>query len=128
MTDYHGISKPTQSHILKLANVTRVFGSGNQSVTAVDNVSLQIKHGQFVALVGRSGSGKTTLMNIMSGLDNPTSGHVEFDGKFLTDMSDGELVKLRRNKQGFIFQSFGLISLLSAYENVQLPLHISGTS
>ena len=128
MTDDHGISKPTQSHILKLANVTRVFGSGNQSVTAVDNVSLQIKHGQFVALVGRSGSGKTTLMNIMSGLDNPTSGHVEFDGKFLTDMSDGELVKLRRNKQGFIFQSFGLISLLSAYENVQLPLHISGTS
>ena len=69
MIDDHQISRPRQSHILKLDNVTRVFGSGNQSVTAVDNVSLEIKHGQFVALVGRSGSGKTTLMNIMSGLD-----------------------------------------------------------
>ena len=128
MIDDDIIYRSASTHILKLDNVTRIFGSSDQAVIAVDNVSLEIHRGQFIAFVGRSGSGKTTLMNIMSGLDNPTSGHVEFDGKLLSDMNDGELVKLRRNKLGFIFQSFGLISLLSAYENVQLPLHINGTS
>ncbi len=128
MIDDDIIYRSASTHILKLDNVTRIFGSSDQAVIAVDNVSLEIHRGQFIAFVGRSGSGKTTLMNIMSGLDNPTTGHVELDGKLLSDMNDGELVKLRRNKLGFIFQSFGLISLLSAYENVQLPLHISGTS
>ena len=128
MIDDHIIYRSAPTHILKLDNVTRIFGSSDQAVIAVDNVSLEIHRGQFIAFVGRSGSGKTTLMNIMSGLDNPTTGHVELDGKLLSDMNDGELVKLRRNKLGFIFQSFGLISLLSAYENVQLPLHINGTS
>ena len=116
MIDDDIIYRSASTHILKLDNVTRIFGSSDQAVIAVDNGSLEIHRGQFIAFVGRSGSGKTTLMNIMSGLDNPTSGHVEFDGKLLSDMNDGELVKLRRNKLGFIFQSFGLISLLSAYE------------
>ncbi|MEC9308791.1 MAG: ABC transporter ATP-binding protein [Chloroflexota bacterium] len=113
---------------LLLSNVSRIFGSPDNSVRAVNEVSLKIYHGQFIALVGRSGSGKTTLMNIMSGLDKPTSGSVYYDGTDLGSMKEYELVHLRRTQLGFIFQSFGLISLLSAYENVQLPLHISGVS
>ena len=113
---------------LLLSNVSRIFGADDNSVKAVNEVSLKIYQGQFIALVGRSGSGKTTLMNIMSGLDKPTSGSVYYDGTDLGSMKEYELVQLRRTQLGFIFQSFGLISLLSAYENVQLPLHISGVS
>ena len=113
---------------LLLSNVSRIFGSEDNSVRAVNEVSLKIYQGEFIALVGRSGSGKTTLMNIMSGLDKPTSGSVYYDGTDLGSMKEYELVQLRRTQLGFIFQSFGLISLLSAYENVQLPLHISGVS
>jgi len=113
---------------LLLSNVSRIFGPEANSVRAVNEVSLKIYPGELIALVGRSGSGKTTLMNIMSGLDKPTSGSVYYDGTDLGSMKEYELVQLRRTQLGFIFQSFGLISLLSAYENVQLPLHISGVS
>jgi ABC-type lipoprotein export system ATPase subunit len=111
---------------LLLSQVSRVFGTGDNAVKAVNQVSLEIHQGQFIALVGRSGSGKTTLMNIMSGLDKPSSGSVYYEGTDLGSMRENELVQLRRTQLGFIFQSFGLISLLSAYENVQLPLHING--
>jgi putative ABC transport system ATP-binding protein len=97
-------------------------------VTAVDRVTVNVRTGELLALVGRSGSGKTTLLNLMAGLDQPTSGRVVFEGKDLTDLAEQELVQLRRHKIGFIFQSFGLIPLLSAYENVELPLHIGGVS
>ena len=117
-----------QTPTLLLSKVSRIFGSDDNSVRAVNEVSLKIYHGQFIALVGRSGSGKTTLMNIMSGLDKPSSGSVYYDGTDLGSMKEYELVQLSRTRLGFIFQSFGLISLLSAYENVQLPLHISGVS
>jgi putative ABC transport system ATP-binding protein len=105
-----------------------VFGSGDSAVTAVNQVSLDIFTGEFLAITGRSGSGKTTLLNLIAGLDQPTEGSVVFEGRDLTTLSEAELVELRRNKIGFVFQSFGLMPLLSAYENVELPLHILGVS
>jgi putative ABC transport system ATP-binding protein len=114
--------------IISAEGVSRVFGSGETAVTAVDDVTMSVYAGEFLALVGRSGSGKTTLLNLMAGLDRPTSGTVVFEGRDLSRVPESELVELRRHKIGFIFQSFGLIPLLSAYENVELPLHISGVS
>jgi putative ABC transport system ATP-binding protein len=105
-----------------------VFGSGDGAVTAVNHVDLDIFTGEFLAITGRSGSGKTTLLNLIAGLDQPTEGSVVFEGRDLTTLSEDELVELRRNKIGFVFQSFGLMPLLSAYENVELPLHILGIS
>ncbi|MGE5596497.1 MAG: ABC transporter ATP-binding protein, partial [Hyphomicrobiales bacterium] len=93
---------------------------------ALRDVSLEVRPGEFLALIGRSGSGKTTLLNIMAGLDRPTSGEVELNGQRLDTMSEGDLTDLRRRELGFIFQSFGLLPLLSAQENVELPLRIAG--
>ena len=118
----------THASIIYTRAVTRVFGSGEKAVTAVNEVTLDVNPGEFLAVVGRSGSGKTTLLNLMSGLDRPTIGSVSFLGQDLAAMSDAELVELRRRKVGFVFQSFGLMPLLSAVENVELPLHIGGTS
>jgi putative ABC transport system ATP-binding protein len=112
--------------IISLEGVSRVFGSGETAVSAVSDVTLSIYPGEFLGLVGRSGSGKTTLLNLMAGLDRPTSGVVKFQGRNLAALPESELVKLRRSEIGFVFQSFGLIPLLSAFENVELPLHISG--
>lgn len=89
-------------------------------------ISLQVAHGRFVALVGRSGSGKTTLLNILGGLDQPTSGLVHIFGQSLAGMTDQELTWWRRTQVGFIFQSFGLLPTLSAYENVELLPRIAG--
>ena len=108
--------------------VVREFGEGESAVRAVDGVTVSIAPGEFVALVGRSGSGKTTLLNLLAGLDQPTAGQVWFEGRDLSDLSEKELVGLRRERIGFVFQSFGLIPLLSAFENVELPLHIGGVS
>lgn len=108
--------------------VVREFGSGESAVRAVDGVTVNIAPGEFVALVGRSGSGKTTLLNLLAGLDRPNDGRVWFEGRELSDLSEKELVGLRRERIGFVFQSFGLIPLLSAFENVELPLHIGGVS
>jgi putative ABC transport system ATP-binding protein len=88
-------------------------------------VNLTVNPGKFLAVVGRSGSGKTTLLNLMAGLDQPTSGQVLFQDRDLATMSQAELTDLRRHKIGFVFQSFGLLPLLSAFENVELPLRIS---
>jgi ABC-type lipoprotein export system ATPase subunit len=87
---------------------------------------MEVHPGQFIAVVGRSGSGKTTLLNLMAGLDKATSGSVLLEGKDLADMGEKELTEIRRHKIGFVFQSFGLLPLLSAFENVELPLRISG--
>ena len=108
--------------------VVREFGDGESAVRAVDGVTVSIAPGEFVALVGRSGSGKTTLLNLLAGLDRPNDGRVWFEGRELSDLSEKELVGLRRQRIGFVFQSFGLIPLLSAFENVELPLHIGGVS
>lgn len=112
--------------LIAVKDVSRTFHTGGQEVTAVDHVTLEARQGESLALVGRSGSGKTTLLNMMAGLDQPTSGAVTFDGRDLSQVSEREMVDLRRRKIGFVFQSFGLLPLLSAYENVELPLRILG--
>jgi ABC-type lipoprotein export system ATPase subunit len=109
-------------------NIRRVFRLGSEDVEAIKGISLDIKPREFVALIGRSGSGKTTLLNIIAGLDRPTSGEVFLDGKRIDNLSERELTNLRRRDFGFIFQSFGLLPLLSAQENVELPLRIAGFS
>ena len=116
----------TTNALISTRELTRTFGSGNQAVSAVKNVSLDVLPGEFLAVVGRSGSGKTTLLNLMAGLDRPTAGSVVFEGAELASMSDPDLTELRKRSIGFVFQSFGLMPLLSAYENVELPLHIRG--
>ena len=116
----------SEEPIISVRGLTRVFGSDERAVTALNSVTVDIMPGEFVAVTGRSGSGKTTLLNLMAGLDRPTSGTVLFEGSDLASLSDAGLVGLRRNKVGFVFQSFGLMHLLSAYENVELPLHING--
>ena len=113
---------------LAAQSAVRQFGQGDSAVRAVNGVTLAIGRGEFVALVGRSGSGKTTLLNLLAGLDQPTAGKVWFEGRDLAAFSERNLVELRRDQIGFIFQSFGLIPLLSAFENVELPLHIGGVS
>ena len=99
---------------------------GSEEINALRGVSFTVLPGQFIAVVGRSGSGKTTLLNILAGLDKPTSGAALFENRDLSEMSERELTDLRRHKIGFVFQSFGLLPLLSAFENVELPLRIAG--
>lgn len=113
---------------LAAESVIREFGAGDSAVRAVDGITVSIASGEFVALVGRSGSGKTTLLNLLAGLDRPSSGKVWFEGRELSGLSERALVGLRRERIGFVFQSFGLIPLLSAFENVELPLHIGGVA
>ena len=113
---------------LAAESVVREFGEGDSAVRAVNEVTVSITAGEFVALVGRSGSGKTTLLNLLAGLDRPNAGQVWFEGRELSQLPERDLVGLRRERIGFVFQSFGLIPLLSAFENVELPLHIGGVS
>jgi putative ABC transport system ATP-binding protein len=121
-------SGPRPESLISTEDLSRIFGSGETAVTAVNAVNLEVPQGELMAVVGRSGSGKTTLLNLLSGLDRPTNGKVIFQGRDLTTFSESDLVELRRHKIGFVFQSFGLMPLLSAQENVELPLHISGVS
>ncbi len=115
-----------QDLVVDVHNVSRRFVVGGEEIWAVRDVSLQVAPGEFVALIGRSGSGKTTLLNLIAGLDAPTSGHVMIDGENITEYSERQLTQLRRHRVGFVFQSFGLLPLLSAYENVELSLRIAG--
>jgi putative ABC transport system ATP-binding protein len=108
--------------------VSRTFGSGHTAVQALRTVSLTVRQGQLVALCGRSGSGKTTLLNIIGGLDSPTSGRLEVAGRDVARMTEQERLALRRGTVAFIFQSFGLIPMLSAAENVGIPLRINGAA
>ena len=114
--------------IIELKDVTRTFGHGPAATTALRGVSLTVGEGELVALRGRSGSGKTTLLNIVGGLDSPDSGTVFVDGSDVTAMSERERVCLRRETVTYIFQSFGLLPVLSAAENVGVPLRISGVA
>jgi putative ABC transport system ATP-binding protein len=114
--------------LITAVEVSRVFGSGATAVTALSAISLTIVRGEFLAVTGRSGSGKTTLLNLLSGLDRPSTGTVHFNGNDLAELRESDLVEMRRHKIGFVFQSFGLMPLLSAQENVELPLHIGGMS
>ena len=123
-----GSSGPATEPIISSRELTRVFGTGEKAVVAVDCVTLDILPGEFLAVMGRSGSGKTTLLNLLSGLDSPTSGNVYFQGQEISTLNEAGLTELRRHKIGFVFQSFGLMPLLSAQENVELPLHLGGVA
>jgi putative ABC transport system ATP-binding protein len=112
--------------IVSVIGLTRTFLAAQQNILAIDDVTLDIFPQEFVAVTGRSGSGKTTLLNLMAGLDRPTSGTVLIDGLNINTIPESDLVELRRRSIGFVFQSFGLMPLLSAQENVELPLHING--
>ena len=108
------------------ADVSRRYGEGESAVDALRGVSLEVPSGQFTAVMGASGSGKSTLMHILAGLDRPTSGRVLIAGDDITEMNDNQLTLLRRRHIGFIFQFFNLLPMLSAEENVTLPLALAG--
>ena len=107
--------------------VTRTYGSGAGSVTALDAVDLDISRGAFTAIMGPSGSGKSTLLHILAGLDVVDSGSILLDGTEITALGDDALTKLRREKIGFVFQSFNLLPMLTAEQNILLPLELAGT-
>jgi ABC-type lipoprotein export system ATPase subunit len=115
-----------QKPLLELVNVSKSYVSESEEINPLRDINLKIYEGQFIAVVGRSGSGKTTLLNVMAGLDKPTSGDILIQGSNMTAMDENSLTEIRRTTIGFIFQSFGLLPLLSAFENVELPLRISG--
>jgi putative ABC transport system ATP-binding protein len=106
--------------------VSRRYGEGETAVDALVDVSTGFERGRFTAIMGPSGSGKSTLMHILAGLDKPTAGSVVLDGQDITHLDDGELTKLRRDKLGFVFQFFNLLPVLTAEENLVLPLSIAG--
>ncbi len=112
--------------MIELKNVSKVVRSGAEDLTILDQVSLEIPDGEFVAVTGASGSGKSTLLGLIAGLDAPTSGEISIDGASVTEMSEDALATLRSEKIGFIFQSFHLIPSLTAYENVLIPMEILG--
>jgi putative ABC transport system ATP-binding protein len=107
-------------------DVSRRYGEGDAAVDALVGISTGFERGRFTAIMGPSGSGKSTLMHILAGLDRPTSGTVSLDGQEITGLDDGELTKLRRDKLGFVFQFFNLLPVLTAEENLVLPLSIAG--
>jgi putative ABC transport system ATP-binding protein len=115
---------PEDGPIVETRSLSRDYRLGSSIVHAVRDVSLSIDRGELVAIRGRSGSGKTTLLSMIGGLDRPTSGEVLVDGQSVGKMQAGELVELRRRKIGFIFQTFGLLPILSAAENVEIPLRL----
>ncbi len=112
--------------ILKTQELKKYYGSGTTVVKALDGVNLQVKQGEFVAIVGTSGSGKSTLLHMLGGLDRPTSGTVFVDGKNLFELKDDALTIFRRRKIGFIFQSYNLVPVLNVYENIVLPIELDG--
>ncbi len=117
---------PADAPIVSAEQVTRVFGLGEAEVRALDGITVGFPRGRFTAIMGPSGSGKSTLMHVLAGLDRPTSGTVVLDGVDLTTLDDTALTKLRRARVGFVFQTFNLIPVLTARENIELPLSIAG--
>jgi putative ABC transport system ATP-binding protein len=107
-------------------HVTRRYGEGDTAVDALRGVSLEVQKAKLTAVMGPSGSGKSTLMHILAGLDKPTTGSVRVDGTEITTLKDSDLTKLRRNHIGFVFQFFNLLPMLTAEENITLPLSIAG--
>ena len=112
--------------IIEVKNLSKVYGSGETKVTALDSINLNIEQGQFVAVMGPSGCGKSTLLHLIGGLDRPTDGSVSIEGKDISKMNDNTLTEMRRRKMGFIFQFFNLIPVLDAVENTALPLILDG--
>jgi putative ABC transport system ATP-binding protein len=120
------VDAPYSGPVVSAKDVTRRYGSGETAVDALRGVSLDVPKGQLTAVMGPSGSGKSTLMHILAGLDRPTSGEVTIEGTAISKLNDTDLTKLRRTHIGFIFQFFNLLPMLSAEENVLLPISIAG--
>jgi putative ABC transport system ATP-binding protein len=116
----------TATAAVAAANVLRRYGEADSAVNALQGVSIDVPNGQFAAVMGPSGSGKSTLMHILAGLDQPTAGQVWIGGEEITEMGDDELTLLRRRRIGFIFQFFNLLPMLSAEDNIVLPMSIAG--
>ncbi len=112
--------------ILSTSNLKKIYGNGENTVHALDGVTLSIEPGEFVAVVGTSGSGKSTLLHMLGGLDRPTSGQVTVDGKDIFTLKDEELTIFRRRKIGFVFQNYNLVPVLNVYENIVLPIQLDG--
>lgn len=113
-------------NILKTSNLKKYYGNGENLVKAIDNANIDIKEGEFVAIVGKSGSGKSTLLHMMGGLDNPTEGKVYINDKDIFSLKEEELAIFRRRNIGFIFQNFNLIPSLNVWENITLPVGLDG--
>ena len=112
--------------ILAARHLLKYYGQGEKLVRAVDDISLEVEKGEFVAIVGTSGSGKTTLLNLLGGLDHVDSGEIVIDGQSITRMRDEELTVFRRRRIGFIFQHYNLVSMLDVYKNITLPIRLDG--
>jgi len=120
------VDEPYRGPVVVATNVTRRYGEGATAVDALRGVSLDVQRGQLTAVMGPSGSGKSTLMHLLAGLDRPTSGKITIEGTEISKLGDNELTKLRRKYIGFVFQFFNLLPMLTAEENVLLPLTIAG--
>lgn len=112
--------------IIKTKNLIKEYGQGENTIFALNNVSIDLEEGEFVAIVGSSGSGKSTLLNMLGGLDFPTEGEVYVRGTRLSDLKGDDLTIFRRRNIGFVFQSYNLIPILSVYENIVMPLEVDG--
>jgi putative ABC transport system ATP-binding protein len=121
------MTAPAPAPIVSTSDLHRTYGGGEAAVHALRGVSIEFPAGQFTAIMGPSGSGKSTLMHLLAGLDRPSSGSVVVDGQELATLDDRRLTALRRDKLGFVFQAFNLIPVLSARENITLPLMLAGT-
>lgn len=113
-------------NIIELKNLRKVYRIGDEKVVALDNVSLEIKKGEFCCLLGTSGSGKSTMLNLMAGLEKPTKGTIKIKGKAVEKMTEKQLAKFRQENLGFVFQSYNLLPMLTALENVSIPLTFKG--
>ncbi|MCR5500455.1 MAG: ABC transporter ATP-binding protein [Acetatifactor sp.] len=112
--------------VLKTEDLTKIYGQGEASVTALENANISVEQGEFVAIVGTSGSGKSTLLHMLGGLDRPTSGKVFVDNKDIFSLKDEELTIFRRRKIGFVFQAYNLVPTLNVYENIVFPIQLDG--
>lgn len=112
--------------ILETEDLVKYYGEGENQVRAIDHTSMQVQHGEFVAVVGRSGSGKSTLLHMLGGLDRPDSGKVYIEGRDIFDLKDEQLAVFRRRKIGFIFQDYNLMPALNVWENIVLPIGLDG--
>lgn len=114
--------------MIKINNIKKYFTMGDEKIKALDDISLEVKKGEYLSIIGPSGSGKSTLMNILGLLDTPDEGEYLLDGVNTKDLTDNSLAKLRNKKIGFVFQNFNLLTKLTAWENVQVPLIYQGVS
>jgi putative ABC transport system ATP-binding protein len=120
------VQKPKSDAVVAATDLTRTYGEGDTAVQALRGCSIDVRRGELTAVMGPSGSGKSTLMHILAGLDRPTTGTVSIEGVDITKLGDTELTKLRREHIGFIFQFFNLLPMLTAEENIVLPLELAG--